>query len=94
MFEQQKLMKAKEIIVAVINADERSHLRQTVIRRIAHAICKDLHVSMDSVKTDEELASKSLLMRSHRFGVIAAKLAYGRGADLRFAVDSHVVIPF
>ena len=57
-------------------------------------ICKTLKITCDLVTTDEEFEKVLSLIRKRTSGVVAAIGKYGRGADIRFATDSYVVIGY
>ena len=46
------------------------------------------------MQKDDEIDVKSILIRERKGGVLAVNKAFGRGTDLKFSIDSHVVVCF
>ena len=56
--------------------------------------CHDFKIQRVVVRSDEDLQSARALMSQMTAGVLIVSSDYGRGADLRFACDSHVIVPY
>ena len=57
-------------------------------------ICTTLKLSLATIRTEEDLRVNRVKIRDLAQGVLAVDRKYGRGADLRFARDSHILVPF
>ena len=56
-------------------------------------LCDELKLPCEFIKTDEDLRRVSVHMMDWERGVVVVRREYGRGADLRFSKESHVIVP-
>lgn len=56
--------------------------------------CSAKSLQFDAITEDLALEPTMSVIRNNNTGVVAALGVYGRGADIRFRVDSHVIVAF
>ena len=57
-------------------------------------IAVEMKISVDYIGSDSELSRKRILIRPRSSGVLIVRRNYQRGTDLKFAIDSFVIVTF
>ena len=66
---------------------------KTSIKRL-RKFCESISIEFDSISDDQQLLDVMSTIRHKDRGVVGALDYYGRGADIRFRLDSFVIIGF